>query len=163
MVVKRENMGKDKIRQMRKRMRSLHLPLNLDLKKVASGSFCGKCQVSAFRLRENSGEGFFQVSEEGGCDFVAFGDAPVFAVVVQVDGYRGGDGLSAGGDTVCQESDGVGLTAFGSVFQSLGGCQVGGVLFLIGVYNRRKSCQLVRFRSTEASIPSSDRSSDVME
>ena len=50
----------------------------------------------------------------------------------------GGDGLSAGGDTVCQESDGVGLTAFGSVFQSLGGRQVGGVLFLIGVYNRRK-------------------------
>ena len=55
-----------------------------------------------------------------------------------MDGYRGGDGLSAGGDTVCQESDGVGLTAFGSVFQSQGGRQVGGVFFLIGVYNRRK-------------------------
>ena len=56
MVLKRENMGKDKIRQMRKRMRSLHLPfVNLDLKKVASDSFCGECQVSAFRLGEDGG------------------------------------------------------------------------------------------------------------
>ena len=56
MVLKRENMGKDKIRQMRKRMRFLHLPfVNLDLKKVASDSFCGECQVSAFRLGEDSG------------------------------------------------------------------------------------------------------------
>lgn len=75
----------------------------------------------------------------------AFGDAASFCRRCSGGWLQGGDGLSAGGDTVCQESDGVGLTAFGSVFQSQGGRQVGGVLFLIGVYNRRKS-QLVRFR-----------------
>ena len=75
---------------------------------------------------------------------------------------QGGDGLSAGGDTVFQESDGVGLTA--SVPSSRAGRTPGRRCIVPDrSIQQKKKSQLVRFRSTEASIPSSDRSSDVME